>query len=79
MRATTLILASAAILSVANASILAQKGYHGKAIDYDYSDELQRDEKCLCNEIDIQGYKIVTVNLDDHCKLKKYEKEGIFI
>ena len=37
--------------------------------DHDY-------EECLCNKINIQGPKVVLVNLDDHCLLDDIEDEG---
>lgn len=38
------------------------------------------DDQCYCNKINLQGSKIVLVNLDDHCQLDDIEDEGgIFI
>ena len=31
------------------------------------------DDQCYCNKIDIQGPKILLVNLDDHCLLDDIE------
>jgi len=50
-------------------SAVALGANRGGKIDWnqDNSDE------CLCNKIDIQGPKIVLVNLDDHCQLDDIE------
>ena len=34
------------------------------------------DDECLCNKINLQGPKIVLVNLDDHCQLDDIEDQG---
>lgn len=34
------------------------------------------DDECLCNKINLQGPKIVLVNLDDHCQLDEIEDQG---
>ena len=35
-----------------------------------------QDDECLCNKVDINGGKIVLVNLDDHCQLDSIDDEG---
>jgi len=46
---------------------------------YDYEEIDDRDEDCLCNEFEILGRKVITVNLDDKCDLRKTERTGIFV
>ena len=33
-------------------------------------------DECLCNKINLQGPKVVLLNLDDHCLLDDIEDEG---
>jgi hypothetical protein len=35
-------------------------------------DEDENDEECLCNEFCIQGAKVITINLDNHCELENW-------
>lgn len=48
-------------------------------VKYHWDDIEDRDERCLCNEINQQGRKVVLVNLDDHCFIQRIEREGIFV
>ena len=34
------------------------------------------DDECLCNKVNLQGPKVVLVNLDDHCQLDDIEDQG---
>ena len=46
---------------------------------YDYEATADREEACLCNEVDIVGSKSVLVNLDDKCSTRHFEREGVFL
>ena len=48
-------------------------------VTYDYTCKYLRDQNCLVNDIYLYGPKVVLVNLDDRCKVEKYEAEGIFL
>jgi hypothetical protein len=65
----TLLLGSA--LAVQN---IYGNDYHGEG-SIDWCRDNDYDE-CLCNKINIQGPKVVLINLDDHCLLDDIEDEG---
>ena len=48
-------------------------------VSYNYDDIEDRDERCLCDEIDIPGRKILLVNMDDKCQVERLLREGIFV
>ena len=47
--------------------------HHEHHIDWCANDN---DDECLCNKINLQGPKVILVNLDDHCLLDDIEDEG---
>ncbi len=50
---------------------------HKTNYDFDYIED--RDERCLCNSIEMQGKKVILINVDDQCQVTRYQREGIFI
>ena len=48
-------------------------------VNYDYSDIEEKEQRCLCSEIDLPGRKLVLVNLDDQCQIDRLLREGIFV
>ena len=48
-------------------------------MNYDYDDINEKEERCLCDEINLQGRKIVLVNMDDKCQVDRLIREGIFL
>lgn len=48
-------------------------------VRYHFDDIEDKDERCLCNEINQQGRKVVLINLDDHCLTSRIEREGVFL
>ena len=82
----TITLAVAALLGIASASKVSQCAAGGAGYEhrlhrtrYDYEDIDDRDEDCLCQEFELLGRKVVTINLDDKCDLRKHERDGIFL
>jgi len=57
-----IILALSAVTLFTTSTALAVN--RDKKIDWDRDNN---DDECLCNKVNLQGPKIVLVNLDDHC------------
>ena len=48
-------------------------------VRYNWEPIEDRDERCLCNEFNQQGRKVILVNLDNNCLISRLEREGIFL
>ena len=82
MKSTAAIALLLSLLGIATATTVQGNFHSGPKlhrVSYDYDDIEDQEERCLCNEINQQGRKIVLVNLDDKCVLKRFEREGIFV
>ena len=69
-----------AILGLVGSTFAIQTthGCHDKC-NYDYHCKAAKLENCLQNDIALYGPNVVLVNLDNRCKVEKYEREGIFL